>query len=189
MIDTIVFLISILVLFIFLVLAFTRRFKLAKPKNILFLLINLALIILLFLFTGTSKIKHDLSRFIENSSPKKAEEVYALLFKKPADGCLSIINFKDQVIPQLDCCIWMEVKLCPAELVRIINAKKYQSTKWSRTDSIAILSFFPGRPAWWSPQVLGDSLTKMNFKFDKDNEQTLFFSKDSSHLFLCDQAL
>jgi len=146
-------------------------------------------IILFFLFIGTNKIKSDISRLIENSSPKKAENVYALLFKKSIDSSLEIINFKDQVIPKIDCCIWIELKISSLELSRIIHLKKYKQYKLNNSDSLVFLSVFGDRPKWWTPQILGDSIFKISFKFDQDNEQTLFFSTDSSHVYLCDQAL
>ena len=121
--------------------------------------------------------------------PKNGTEVYSTLFKKPNENCIEIINLKDQIIPKIDCCIWMEVKLCPAELHRIANQKKYKETRYSKQDSLIFLGTFTEKPEWWTPQVLGDSLIKLNIRFDAENEQTLFFDKDSSHVFLCDQAL
>jgi len=152
-------------------------------------MVGVVIIASLFLLIGTSKIKSDISRLIENSSPKKAEQVYALLFKKPIDSSLKIINFKDQVIPKIDCCIWMEVKLSPTELSRVAYLKKYKVTKLNRADSATFLAPFGDKPKWWAPQILGDSLIRLSIKFDQDNEQTLFFGNDSTHLYLCDQAL
>jgi hypothetical protein len=83
----------------------------------------------------------------------------------------------------------MEVDICPAELARVIQRKKYQAFTFSRSDSVQFLASYVDRPNWWTPQSIGDSITKMYFKFDEDNEQTLFWGKDSSHVYLCDQAL
>ena len=160
------------------------------PKNKLFLLTGFLIsAIALVYFIGFNKIKKDISRIIHNSSPKPPQEVYQLLFKKPADSCSVFINFKDQVIPKIDCCIWMELKLCPAELRRIISLKKYEATKFSKYDSSKFLNGLNERPQWWRPQTLGDSLIKMDFKFNTDNEQVLFFGKDSLRVYVCDKAL
>ena len=173
----------------FIVFAYIARNSISKSRFILFLISGIVLIGALYLYTGSSKIKADLSRLVKNSSPKKGEEVYNLLFKKPQDGCLKIIHFKDQVIPTIDCCIWMEVELCPAELSRIIQHKNYQAFTFGKSDSLQFLASYVDRPDWWTPQALGDSLTKLYFKFDEENDQTLFWGKDSSHVYLCDQAL
>jgi hypothetical protein len=166
-----------------------KRTNLSKKAILLSIAINLILISLLVFYKGADKIKSDIVRVIHNSMPKKAAEVYPLLFKKPVDGCVNVINFKDQVIPKIDCCIWMELKLCPVELNRILALKKYQKTRLNKSDSLSFLHLFTDRPVWWTPQILGDSLTKYTFKFNQDNEQTLMFGNDSSHIYLCDQAL
>jgi hypothetical protein len=189
MIDTILLFALVIIFILFILFSIIKRNKFTRSSFLLLAAIGSILIISLFLYTGTSKIKSDISRLIENSSPKKAEEVYALLFKKSVDSSLEIINFKDQVIPKIDCCIWMEVKLSPTELGRVIHLKKYKEAKLNKSDSLNFLSPFGDRPKWWTPQILGDSIYKLNIKFDQDNEQTLFFSNDSSHIYLCDQAL
>jgi len=189
MVDTILLFILALIFISFIIFALIKRNKLSKSKILIFAVIGTVLIASLFLLIGTSKIKSDISRLIENSSPKKAEEVYTLLFKKPVDSSLKIINFKDQVIPKIDCCIWMEVNLSPAELSRVAYLKKYKITKLNKADSVSFLSPFGNKPKWWTPQILGDSIIRLSIKFDQDNEQTLFFGNDSTHLYLCDQAL
>jgi hypothetical protein len=189
MADTLL-LATLIVIFValFIYIAFKPN-KFSKKRITLLLVISIITIVSLFLYTGLGKIKSDISRIIHNSSPKSSYEVYSLLFKKPIDSCVSVINFKDQEIPKIDCCIWMEVKLCPAELARIIHLKKYQNTVYSKTDSLKFSHEFTDRPVWWAPQAIGDSLTMLQIKFDTDNRQTLFFGKDSSQVFLCDQAL
>jgi hypothetical protein len=189
MIGTILLLILVLIFFTVQIIGIIRRKNINKTKYILFSIIGNLIIITLIYLNGVNKIKSDLSRLIENSSPKKAEEVYTLLFKKPNNDCLRVINYKDQVIPKIDCCIWMEVNLCPTELRRIINSKNYSIFKFKKVDSVNFLASFSDRPIWWTPQDLGSELFKLNFRFDKDNEQSLFFGKDSSHVYLCDQAL
>jgi hypothetical protein len=163
----------------------------AKHKPLLYIagIIILLSIVAIFITRGTDKFNKELSRIIKNSKPNSAEEVYGLLFKKPADNCLNVINFKDQVIPKIDCCIWTELNICPKELMRIIKLKKYQESILRRSDSATFLQSFSDRPAWWRPQNLGDSLTKLNIIFNEDNEQSLFFGKDSIHIYLCDKAL
>jgi len=163
----------------------------AKLNPLLYIvgIISLFSLFAIFLTRGTDKFNKDLSRIIKNSKPKSAEEVYSLLFRKAADNCLNVVNFKDQFIPKIDCCIWMELNVCPKEFLRIINLKNYKETILTRSDSAIFLQSYSDRPAWWAPQKLGDSLTKLNIVFNEDNEQSLFFGKDSMHIFLCDKAL
>lgn len=162
---------------------------LSKKTVLLCTTICLVSILLLLFYTGTDKIKSDISRAIRNSSPKKADEVYTALFKKSLDSCVTVINFKDQIIPKIDCCIWMELKMCPTELKRILNLRQYKSSALDKLDSINFISSFKDKPLWWAPQELGDSITKYYIKFNQDNEQTIIINDDSSHIYLCDQAL
>ena len=189
MADTLLLALLILWLFIFLIFLVIKGRKLSRKKIFIVLFISMIAIVSLFLYTGFDKIGSDISRIIHNSSPKSPIEIYTLLFKKPLDSCATVLNLKDQVIPKIDCCIWMELSLCPEELSRIINLKKYGTVHFNNSDSLIFLKTFGDRPVWWTPQSLGDSLIKLTIKFNEDNQQTLFYGKDSSHVYLCDQAL
>jgi hypothetical protein len=169
--------------------AFYKRINLTNKKNLFFIGISMVLIVLLFLYAGAGKIKSDIATTIKRLAPKKAEEVYRLLFPHSTESCITVINFNDQVIPKIDCCIWIEVRVCSTELNRIRNLKKYQETKWNIADSLIFLKPFEERPEWWDPKILGDSMIKLYIQFNQDKEQTLFFGRDSSHAFICDQAL
>ena len=162
---------------------------LSKKTVVLSAIICVISIILLLLFVGTDKIKSDISRLIHNSSPKNAREVYTVLFKKSPDSCVTVINFKDQIIPKFDCCIWMELEMCPNEFNRILTLRQYKISKLSKNDSLNFINAFSDKPSWWNPQNLGDSITKYHFKFNQNNEQTIFVGDDKSHVYLCDQAL
>ena len=120
----------------------------AKLNPLLYIvgIISLFSLFAIFLTRGTDKFNKDLSRIIKNSKPKSAEEVYSLLFNQPIDTCITFIHFKDQVIPKIDCCIWMELNVCPKEFLRIITLKKYQETILTRSNS-AIFSSTLFRPA------------------------------------------
>lgn len=189
MAGTMLLITLILLFIIFVIYILLKRDKFSQKRIRSYLLLGFAAIVSVLLLTGLGKVKSDIARIIHNSGPKSSFEVYSLLFKKPLDSCMKVINFKDQEIPKIDCCIWMEVKLCPAELTRIVNLKNYQSAIYSKTDFTKFLADFTDRPLWWTPQFIGDSLNVLKIKFDQDNQQTLIFGTDSSHVFLCDQAL
>jgi len=176
-------------LILFLVFIAIKGTKLSKSAVLIAILCNVIAIVLLFIYTGPNKMKADIGRIVRNSRTKDGAEVYALLFKKQTDSCTVILNFKDQVIPKIDCCIWMELKLCPQELSRILQLKKYQQSIFHKAEIPNVLQSFNGRPEWWTPQILSDSITKYNIKFSQTNEQILFVGEDRTHVFLCDQAL
>ena len=190
MAETILLLLLIAALIFFLLyISIIGGTKLSKKTVILSTTIFLISILLLSIYIGTDKIKSDIVRVIHNSSPKDAKEVYTVLFKKSINNCVTFINFKDQLIPKIDCCVWMELKLCTTELNRIIALKMYKISRLNKSDSLNFTNSFGDKPQWWTPQILGDSLTKYYIKFNQDNEQTLIFGNDSSHIYLCDQAL
>ena len=163
----------------------------SKLKPLIYIIGGICLLTIVILFStkGSDKFDKDLERIIQNSILKSDMEVYTLLFKKPIDSCMTFIHFKDQVLPKIDCCIWMERTICPKELQRIIQLKKYKETKLSVSDSIFFLPSFSEMPNWWVPQRLGDSLTKCNITFNENNEQSILFGKDGTHVFICDKAL
>ena len=189
MAGTILLATLLICLLLFLIYITLKPNKFSKRKNLLIITFFLIAIIALLPITNFKKIESDISRIITNSSPKTPDEIYSLLFKKPIDSCMATINFKDQIIPKLDCCIWMEIKLCPTELTRIIKFKNYQRSVYSQSDSLNLLKPFGDKPIWWTPQVIGDTINKLSIRFDNGNQQTLLFGRDSSHVYLCDQAL
>jgi hypothetical protein len=189
MADTILLLVLTAALISFILYIFIKGTKLSKKAFLLVITIFLIPILLLFFYTGPGKIESDILRVIHNSRPKSANEVYNVLFKKSMDECVAVINFQDQVIPTIDCCIWMELKLCQAELNRIIALKSYEKSRLSKSDSTKFINAFNDKPLWWTPQLLGDSVTKYNIRFSQHNEQTLIVADDSTHVYLCDQAL
>ena len=189
MADTLLLAFLVLGFVTLLIYGLIKESKFSRKNLFLLLSFILMAIIAVFFYTGFKKISSDISRIIHNSRPKSPTEIYAILFKTPADSCITIVNLKDQVIPKVDCCIWMEVRLCPAEIIRMANLKKYTKLAYSKSDSLDFLQTFSDRPKWWTPQNLGDSLTKLNIKFNRENQQSIFFGADSSHAYICDQAL
>ncbi len=188
MLDSILFLLSLISLMGLSGFLLFRRGKSSRMLWILFLL-NLTISIGLFFYTGIDKLNADVSRFIHNSRPKSAKEVYAILFKEPYPGCVEIINWKDQRIPTVDCCIWMELRLCPKELNRILQLRNYDISNHTGAGADSILQSFSQRPAWWRPVFVKDNLYKASFIFNETNRQTIIFGRDSVHVFVCDQAL
>ena len=66
--------------------------------------------------------------------------------------------------------------------------KQHHLDRYEKTVNLVVISF-DDKPIWWTPQTLGDSLTKYNFKLSQYNEQTLIVGDDSTHVYVCDQAL
>lgn len=124
---------------------------------------------------------------IEPGNPFKArtgKEIYIALFKKPDDDCVSVANYKDQYIPGLDCCIWLEFSTCPKELNRIIKQEKYE---FQKTSSAHInISGDSKKPEWWKPEQLGDSVLFFRHGYEGRRLQQLLSSTDSTKVFYCD---
>lgn len=123
----------------------------------------------------------------ETVNPFKArtgKEIYLAHFKKPVNDCVAVTNNKDQYIPGLDCCIWLEFSTCPQELERIIQQEKYelQKIKTAQVD----ISGDSEKPGWWKPAQLGDSI--LFFRHDDAGRrlQQLLCSTDSTKVLYCD---
>jgi len=122
--------------------------------------------------------------------PRSGIEIYTALFGKPVDNCIIVINKKDQIVPRLDCCIWLEFETCQKELNRIISQEHYEMKKFFSADTTSYVPSYDPKPIWWTPHLLGDSVF-VTQKYNPDNpnrDQILIFSKDSSHAFYCDMA-
>lgn len=130
----------------------------------------------------------------EGRNPLKRSglEMYTALFDKPVDTCLHVLNAKDQYIPKIDCCMWLEFTSCPAELNRIIAQQKYKVAHVADLDAPNdyVPSNLSPRPTWFNPKTLGDSmhiLRKFNYD-DPNHDLILYFSADSTHAFYIDMA-
>jgi hypothetical protein len=123
--------------------------------------------------------------------PRTGEEIYTALFGRARPGCVRIIHYQDQIVPRLDCCIWLEFSACPAEIRRIAaNDTAFRAV--SQTVPLALpdtVNYSP-RPAWWRPGKLGRAaLLRRKFQPDNPNrDQLLIFSPDSTHAYYCDMA-
>lgn len=121
---------------------------------------------------------------------RTGSEIYKALFGAPQQNCVQVINKKDQVVPRLDCCIWLEFSTCPAELKRIISEEPYKMSVVAVSDTAAYIPDYSPRPEWFRPTVMGDSIF-MLWHYNPDNpnrNQILLFSRDSTHAFYCDMA-
>ncbi|HEY8934193.1 MAG TPA: hypothetical protein VIM65_03200 [Cyclobacteriaceae bacterium] len=159
-------------------------------KRLLIILIPiLLLVIFLFIKIDFNKIT---SRVIKGSvrqlKEKSPVEIYSILFQKPEEGCFTAFNCKDQKIPYIDCCIWMEFETCSSEFDRVLAKHSFIETKYLKQDSLLYNIKFEGKPKWWLPGSLGDSILKFSFKRDSNHEQILFSNTDHSHVFCCDRA-
>jgi hypothetical protein len=122
--------------------------------------------------------------------PRSGLEIYTSLFHKPVGNCLTVINKQDQIVPKLDCCIWLEFQTCPDELSRIISQESYKISKYLSADTSSYDLLYGPKPEWWKPSLLGDSIIVMqnNSPHNPNRERTLIFSKDSLRAFYCDMA-
>jgi hypothetical protein len=171
---------------------------LKKKTNALFISVAL-FIITCFLAAATvstitkkmfDPIKGALGSAKDAFGPRTGLRIYIALFDRPYHDCVTVLNKKDQVVPRLDCCIWLEFKTCPKELERIIAQQPYEFSKHSALDTNSYVPSYSPRPEWWTPHIFGDSVNIARvFSFDDPNhDKLLVFSKDSTHAFYCDMA-
>jgi hypothetical protein len=130
---------------------------------------------------------------VKHQSPiteRTGTEIYQALFGAPELNCVHILNKKDQMIPRLDCCIWLEFTTCPAELRRIIAQQPYKQSQISTADTLAYIPDYSPRPEWFNPALFGDSIIKLQVynPGNPNRDRLLLFSKDSAHVFYCDMA-
>lgn len=125
-----------------------------------------------------------------NFKSRNGLEIYTALFGKDSSNCVIVLNKMDQIIPRLDCCIWLEFTTCQQELNRIISQHIYKETRYRSLDTAQYIPTYSPMPDWWKPYILADSVIVMqDFNFDNPNrDKILIFSKDSSHAFYCDMA-
>jgi len=138
-------------------------------------------------YTKGSEILIDVKKSFE---PRTGEEIYNTLFGPPADNCLTVLNKTDQIVPRLDCCIWLDFRTCPLELRRIIALEKYKSTVYNSIDTAEYIPTYSPMPVWWTPYKLNKTITVLT-TYDTANpnrNKILIFAKDSSHAYYCDMA-
>lgn len=136
---------------------------------------------------GYHRGTHAVARVRQRLAPRTGQELYAAQFGPPLPNCLTVQNYQDQVVPRLDCCIWLEFSCCPAELRRMLaRGASYRAATPAAADS---LTYSP-RPAWWTPARLGPARrVRRNFAATNPNrDQLLVFSADSTHAYYCDMA-
>ena len=115
-------------------------------------------------------------------------EIYTAVFNSTPANCLKITNYKDHVMPILDCCIWLELSTCPYEMERVLTQSVYEAEK---LDTTQLSLYMPGlsseMPSWWNPRLLGDTVLAFTYKEpNKDRIQRFFVSSDSTKAFYYD---
>lgn len=121
--------------------------------------------------------------------PRTGMEIYTALFNAPESNCVEVVNQMDQMVPRLDCCIWIEFKTCAQEIRRIASQDIFTKNEMPEADSTLDQPPFQPAPGWWKPSILGDSLVKLSDAGNDSNRaRILLFSRDSTHAFYCDMA-
>ena len=121
---------------------------------------------------------------------RSGTKIYAALFGEPSEKCVKVIQSTDQLVPRIDCCIWLEFSTCPKELKRIAGKQPYEFKRYAAADTFRYTTVMGAEPAWWKPYLLGDSvcmLTDLKPE-DPNHAHFLLFSKDSTRAFYCDMA-
>jgi hypothetical protein len=161
-------------------------------SNIFLCILTFILFISIAIYTAVL-IGHKSYRFVNQNihnpfSDRKGIDIYVALFGRPTENCVFVTNKTDQIIPRLDCCIWLEFITCPKELNRILLFGDYKNVEFTN-NNIFVPDYSP-RPEWFKPQLLGDTIVELEiFKPDNPNRhQLIYFNRDSTHAFYCDMA-
>ncbi|MGI4763108.1 MAG: hypothetical protein ACRYF0_20510 [Janthinobacterium lividum] len=123
--------------------------------------------------------------------PRTGDEIYRALFGPALPGCLHVLQYQDQIVPRLDCCIWLEFTACPAEIKRILaNDTAFRAVNQAVPALLPDTAHYSPTPAWWRPGKLGRAaLRRQKFRPSNPNrDQILIFSPDSTHAYYCDMA-
>lgn len=137
-----------------------------------------------FRFVSSSYEKIASTKIIQQ---RNGREIYAAIFGWEPEGCTNVLNSKDQMVPFIDCCIWLEVQSCPMEMERILAKGAFQLTKSDRSQLSLQVPDFSEKPQWWDPNDLGDTILVFTYHHpDSDRIQRLFSNSDSTRFYLCD---
>lgn len=180
----IIALVSFIVFLFILVKAIVKKSR----KAIIFSTAALLVTFFLALKIDLKNVGDLFSKEIDRLKPRSNNEIYALVFKLPADSCVNLINTVDQVIPVRDCCVWLEFTTCPEALGKIIRKLPYTVSGYAAGDSATYNPVSKPMPLWWMPAKLGDSLIKLHHSYNSATERTLLISRDSTHVYCCDRA-
>jgi len=175
-----------LLVFAFLYLLITGLLK-KRGKNISWSLVFLLLSIFTGGWSGYLVFKKTRNTVKELLRPRNGIEIYTALFDAPVNNCVEVTNKRDQAVPRLDCCIWLEFNTCPPELNRIISQHPYEVSRFSAKDTLYMADFYE-RPQWWKPGSLGDSVIVLHYSDNPSRVRSIFMNRDSAHVFYCDRA-
>ncbi len=188
------FIITTIVSFLLAAFFILRGVKLKRVNYIIIavlcLIISLGSIAWMAVLAYRSFSKKVKTEWNEHTKPRTGRDAYVALFGEPVDSCLQVLNLKDQLVPKLDCCIWMEMKTCSSELKRVLAQKNYQTKIIAVIAESKYASNINEAPAWWNPVGLSKVVAEC---FHESMEepgayQIWYFAKDSSHAFYYDVA-
>ncbi len=117
--------------------------------------------------------------------PRTGDELYTALFGLGSNGCVTVINYQDQILPKIDYAIWLHSKTCPAELSRILAKHDFKA------ELLPVRGLHVDGPSakehWFAPNVLGDSVLVFTYtRGDKRGGQTIYAATDSSEVYAVD---
>lgn len=173
---------SFILFLVFLLLTVIR-----KNKNLLFPSFLFFICFLIFIgLTGYSFIRKAYPRVEKMIKPRSGMEIYVSLFGTPANHCLRIRNFQDQVIPKIDTSILLEAETCPKEIERILELHHYtvesfSTSRWSENPDS------DQSPSWFSPTKFGEQVWMYTYTTDEGkHNQTIWLSRDSTKMLIRD---
>ena len=131
-------------------------------------------------YTGYVAISKAYDHVTDSMKGRTGDEIYTAVLGKP-ESCVMVEESIDQVIPRIDAAIYLQARVCPAEVIRLLHAEKY-------TES--------GKDAWHSQStefpkgfvISTDSVMVYYVQLSDSNGRTLLISPDSTEMLVKDWA-
>ncbi len=120
----------------------------------------------------------------ETLKPRSGIEIYKALFGKPANDCVRVTEYQDQVMPRLDDGIRLKFETCPAEVRRILQQRSYRVDTITRYNSMETKQ----NDNRFDVQSLGAGARVYKYENPGRNWQTIYISADSGKAICIDIA-
>lgn len=174
--------------FVFLLFLITLILSLVK-KNKKLGLISLFFFFILIgflgwtVFTLMNKSYHKITQLLK---PRTGDEIYDALFNGRHTDCIKVLNYRDQVIPRIDCAIWLHFETCPEEVKRILSRHEFMSDKLPTAKWNGKIPYGE-ELSWFNPTTLGDTIMVYEYASQGNrNIQTIWINLDSTEVFVRD---
>lgn len=154
-----------------------------KKRLVVYSVIALVLSLGVGVYAGITLVSKSYKLVSEKILEKRnGEEIYIALFGKPIDSCLKVLHEQDQIIPKVDFAIFLHVRTCPEEMNRVLSLHDFEQKMIHANDIGG-----DNTPAWFQPNLLGDSVCICEYiKDEYGNVQLWYIKADTTEAYCMD---